>query len=63
MYEAMKCYYEVGFDGVCRPAHVPTMYGDATPDMPAYAVNANLVATGYMLGLIEAVEKEMGIRK
>ena len=63
MYEAMKCYYEVGFDGVCRPDHVPTMYGDATPDMPAYAVNANLVPTGYMLGLIEAVEKEMGIRK
>ena len=62
MYEAMKCYYEVGFDGVCRPDHVPTMYGDNTPDMPAYAVNGNLVATGYMLGLIEAVEKELGIR-
>lgn len=60
MYEAMKCYYEVGFDGVCRPDHVPTMYGDNN-DKPAYAINGNLFATGYMIGLMEAVEKELGI--
>ena len=40
-----------------RPDHVPTMYGDNN-DMPAYAINGNLVATGYMLGLMESIEKE-----
>ena len=57
MYRAMKTYYEVGFDGCMRPDHVPTMYGDNN-DMPAYAINGNLVATGYMLGLMESIEKE-----
>lgn len=61
MYEAMKTYYECGFDGVCRPGHVPSMYGD-TNEHPAYAILGNLVATGYMIGLMEAVEKEMGLR-
>lgn len=61
MYEAMKTYYECGFEGVCRPDHVPTMYGD-TNDMPSYGILGNLVATGYMFGLMEAVEKEMGLR-
>lgn len=61
MYEAMKVYYECGYDGVCRPDHVPTMYGDNN-DMPSYGINGNLVATGYMMGLMEAVEKEMGLR-
>jgi len=62
MYKAMKTYYEVGFDGVMRPDHVPTMYGDRN-DMPSYAINGNLVATGYMIGLMEAIEKETGVRK
>jgi mannonate dehydratase len=62
MYEAMKTYYEVGYDGIMRPDHVPTMYGDRN-DMPSYAINGNLVATGYMIGLMEAIEKELGIKK
>lgn len=57
MYEAMKTYYEVGFDGCMRPDHVPTMYGDNN-DVPSYAINGNLLATGYMIGLMEAIEKE-----
>ena len=62
MYEAMKTYYEVGFDGVMRPDHVPTMYGDNN-DKPSYAINGNLFATGYMYGLMEAIEKELGYQK
>lgn len=60
MFAAMKAYYEVGFEGVMRPDHVPTMYGDDN-DHPGYAILGNLVATGYMYGLMEACEKELGL--
>ena len=36
MYRAMKKYYECGFDGLMRPDHVPTIYGDDN-FYPAYA--------------------------
>lgn len=58
MYEAMKAYYEVGFDGVIRPDHVPTMYQDTVGE-PGYGTNGNLFATGYMIGMMEAIEKEL----
>ncbi len=61
MYESMKAYYDVNYQGVMRPDHVPTMYGDNN-DIPSYGINGNLVAAGYMMGLIEAIEKERGIR-
>lgn len=61
MLACMKAYYEVGFDGVMRPDHVPTMYGDDNNN-PGYAILGNLVATGYMYGLMEACEKELGLR-
>jgi len=59
MYRAMKAYYEVGFDGVARPDHVPTMVGERN-DHPGYAINANVFAVGYIKGLMEAVEKQTG---
>ena len=62
MYACMKAYYEVGFQGVMRPDHVPTMYGDDNTT-PGYAILGNLVATGYMYGLMEAAEKELGLRQ
>jgi mannonate dehydratase len=58
MYAAMKAYYEVGFDGVARPDHVPTMVGEPN-DKPSYAVKANIFAVGYMKGLMEAIEKQV----
>lgn len=61
MYRAMKKYYECGFDGLLRPDHVPTMYGDNNAK-PAYGIYGNLVATGYMFGLCEAIENELGLR-
>ena len=60
MYECMKAYLEVGFQGCMRPDHVPTMYGDSNAH-PGYGNNGNLVATGYMIGLMEAARKEMGL--
>lgn len=59
MYEAMKCYYEVGFKGPIRPDHVPTMEGDSN-DKPGYSTIGTLFAIGYMRGLMEAVVKEHG---
>ncbi len=61
MYACMKAYYEVNFDGCIRPDHVPTMYKDSNAH-PGYGNNGNLLATGYMLGLMEAAQKEMGTR-
>jgi mannonate dehydratase len=58
MYEAMKCYKEIGFDGPIRPDHVPTMAGEDNTN-PSYGILGNLFAVGYMKGLIEAVEKTL----
>ena len=61
MYGAMRAYYEVGFDGIARPDHVPTMVGEDN-SKPSYGLQGNLFAVGYIKGLMEAVEKEMGLR-
>jgi mannonate dehydratase len=58
MYQAMKAYYEVGFDGYMRPDHVPTLAGEPN-DRPSYALQANLHAVGYIQGLMESIEKQM----
>ena len=58
MYACMKAYYEVEYEGVARPDHIPTMYGDDN-SRPAYGIVANLFAIGYMLGLKESIEHEM----
>lgn len=56
MFEAVKCYKEVGFDGPMRPDHVPSMAGEDNSN-PSYGILGNLFAIGYMKGLIEAVDK------
>ena len=59
MYEAMKAYYEIGFDGPMRPDHVPTMATEVEAGQSGgYTVLGNLFAIGYMRGLAEAVAKE-----
>jgi mannonate dehydratase len=55
MLEAMRCYREIGFDGVMRPDHVPTLEGDPN-EPPGYTTRGRLYATGYMRGLLEAVQ-------
>ena len=54
MLACMEAYRDVGFEGVCRPDHVPTMEGDSN-DRPAYSDIGRLFAIGYLKGLREAV--------
>ena len=44
----------IGYEGVCRPDHVPTMEGDSN-DRPSYSSIGRLFAIGYVKGLREAV--------
>ena len=57
MYQAMRTYAEIGFEGPVRPDHVPTMAGERN-DTPGYQTLGRLFALGYIKGLAEAVSKE-----
>ena len=60
MYEAMKAYIEIGFDGPMRPDHVPVMATEIEAGMRGgYTTLGNLYAIGYMRGLAEAVAREL----
>jgi len=54
MVACMRAYREIGFEGVCRPDHVPTMEGDDN-DHPSYSAIGRLFAIGYLKGLRQAV--------
>jgi mannonate dehydratase len=54
MLACMKAYREIGFEGVCRPDHVPTMAGDSN-DHAGYSSIGRLFAIGYIKGLRQAV--------
>lgn len=54
MLECMRAYRDIGFEGVLRPDHVPTMEGDVN-DRPGYSSIGRLFAIGYVKGLREAV--------
>ncbi len=56
MAACMRAYRDIGFDGVCRPDHVPTMDGDSN-DRPGYSTIGRLFALGYIRGLQEEVYK------
>lgn len=53
MLACMQAWDEIGFRGVLRPDHVPTLAGESN-DQPMYARLARLFALGYMVGLREA---------
>jgi mannonate dehydratase len=55
--ECLRAYRDVGFDGVLRSDHVPTVEGDQT-DVAGYSHQARLHAIGYLAGLREAVLRE-----
>ncbi len=57
MVECMRAYRDIGFEGVLRPDHVPTMEGDSN-DRPGYSSIGRLFAIGYVKGLREAVYRE-----
>jgi len=54
MLACMKAYRDIGFDGVLRPDHVPTVEGDSNADA-GYSAFGRLYAIGYIRGLHEAV--------
>jgi mannonate dehydratase len=53
MLACMRAYREIGFDGVLRPDHVPTLEGDSNDD-PGYSAIGRLYAIGYIRGLRQA---------
>jgi mannonate dehydratase len=57
MLACMEAYRDMGFDGVLRPDHVPTMEGDSNEN-PAYSSIGRLFAIGYIKGLREAVYRQ-----
>ena len=57
MMECLRAYRDVGFEGVLRPDHVPTLEGDNN-DHPGYSSIGRLYAVGYIRGLREAVYRE-----
>jgi mannonate dehydratase len=60
MYEAMKAYVEIGFEGPLRPDHVPVMATEIEAGMRGgYTTLGNLFAVGYIRGLAESVSKEL----
>lgn len=57
MLACMRAYRDIGFQGVLRPDHVPTMEGDDN-DRPGYSSIGRLFAIGYIKGLRQAVYAE-----
>jgi mannonate dehydratase len=53
MLACMRAYREIGFEGVLRPDHVPTLEGDSNDD-PGYSSIGRLFAIGYIKGLRQA---------
>lgn len=59
MLACMEAYRNIGFDGVLRPDHVPTVEGDSN-DNAGYSAFGRLYAIGYIRGLQEAVYAKAG---
>lgn len=57
MVAAMQAYHDIGFTGPIRPDHVPTLDGE-TNEHPGYETWGRLYAAGYMLGLMQAAQKQ-----
>ena len=57
MLECLRAYRHIGFEGVFRPDHVPTMEGDLNSDA-GYSSVGRLYAVGYLKGLRQAVYAE-----
>ena len=57
MLACLEAYAEIGYDGVLRPDHVPTLSGELN-DRPGYALAGRLHAIGYVEGLLKAVYRD-----
>lgn len=58
MLAAIRAYRDIGYDGLMRPDHVPTMAGESN-DNPGYETRGRLFAIGYMRGLLEQTEDQV----
>ena len=56
MYEIIKTFDEIGFDGPVRPDHGRAIWGEKA--MPGYGLYDRALGSQYLLGLIEAVKKQ-----
>jgi mannonate dehydratase len=54
MLACLKAYKDIGFEGVLRPDHVPTVEGDNNENA-GYSSFGRLYAIGYIRGLRQAV--------
>jgi len=54
MLACMRAYRDIGFNGVLRPDHVPTVEGDSNANA-GYSAFGRLYAIGYIRGLRQAV--------
>ncbi len=59
MFKMMAAYQKIGFEGVIRSDHVPTMAGERNEHI-GYEMKGNLFGIGYMKGLMEAAKKMAG---
>lgn len=55
MLACLEAYADIGYEGVIRPDHVPTMAGEDN-STPGYHTKGRLWAVGYLTGLLEQVE-------
>ncbi len=55
MYEIVKTFYDVGYDGPIRPDHGRAIWGEIS--MPGYGLFDRALGATYLNGLIEAIEK------
>ena len=57
MAACMRAYRDIGYDGILRPDHVPTMAGDDNA-RAGYSAIGRLFAIGYINGIRESVYLE-----
>ena len=56
MYEIMKAFVDIGFDGPYRPDHGRMIWGEV--GMPGYGLYDRALGSQYLLGLYEAITRE-----
>ena len=57
MVACMQAYRDIGFDGIMRCDHTPTLAGDDA-EVAGYSILGRLHALGYMTGIREAILRE-----
>lgn len=56
MYAIVKALHDIGFDGIARPDHGRTIWGEVA--RPGYGLYDRAIGISYLQGLEEAVEKQ-----